>query len=102
MSHQQKTWVTYLVIPSATALAKGVTKLHTAQYLRRKAAGEYLKAKYGFGSEKTLAKLATIGGGPIFHKAANAAIYRPEDLDAWALAKIGAPQMSTSDTKEAA
>jgi hypothetical protein len=28
--------------------------MHTAQYLRRKQAGEYLKAKYGFGSEKTL------------------------------------------------
>jgi hypothetical protein len=73
------------------------------QYLRRKAAGEYLKAKYGFGSEKTLAKLATIGGGPLFYKAANAAIYKPEDLDAWALAKIGRAQKSTSDVaREAA
>lgn len=73
------------------------------QYLRRKAAGEYLKSKYGFGSEKTLAKLATIGGGPLFYKATNAALYRPEDLDAWALAKIGKAQRSTSDTaREAA
>lgn len=68
-----------------------------AEYLRRKAAGEYLKSRYGFGSERTLAKLACVGGGPLFHKAANAAIYKPEDLDAWALAKIGAPQRSTSD-----
>lgn len=67
------------------------------QYLRRKAAGEYLKSRYGFGSEKTLAKLATIGGGPLFHKAANAALYKPDDLDAWALAKIGKAQRSTSD-----
>ena len=35
----------------------------TSQFLRRKDAGAYLKAKYGFGSEKTLAKLACIGGG---------------------------------------
>ncbi len=37
--------------------------MHPAQYLRRKQAGEYLKGKYGFGSEKTLAKLACVGGG---------------------------------------
>ena len=75
--------------------------MQSSQFLRRKAAGEYLKAKFGFGSEKTLAKLATLGGGPIFHKAANAAIYKPEDLDAWALSKIGAPQKSTSDAAAA-
>jgi hypothetical protein len=80
---------------------RGATTLHPAQYLRRKQAGEYLKSKFGFGSEKTLAKLAVVGGGPIFHKAANAAIYRPEDLDSWALAKIGAPQKSTSDAAAA-
>jgi hypothetical protein len=72
------------------------------QFLRRKAAGEYLKTKYGFGSEKTLAKLASVGGGPTFRKATNAAIYAPDDLDAWALSKIGTPQRSTSDVGEAA
>jgi hypothetical protein len=76
--------------------------MHPAQYLRRKAAGEYLKSKYGFGSEKTLAKLATVGGGPEFRKAMNAALYEPEKLDEWALSKIGAPQTSTSDGGEAA
>jgi len=75
--------------------------MRQTEYLRRKAAGEYLKSKYGFGSERTLAKLACLGGGPIFHKAANAAIYKPEDLDAWALEKIGAPQRSTSDREAA-
>ena len=73
--------------------------MQTAQYLRRRAAGEYLKSKYGFCSEKTLAKLACIGGGPIFRKAANAAIYAPEDLDVWAIAKISKPRHSTSDTE---
>jgi hypothetical protein len=71
--------------------------MHPAQYLRRKQAGEYLKSKYGFGSEKTLAKLACIGGGPEFRKAGPAAIYEPPKLDEWALSKIGAPQRSTSD-----
>ncbi len=75
--------------------------MHSAQFLRRKAAGEYLKSKYGFGSEKTLAKLACLGGGPEFRKAANAAIYEPAKLDAWALAKIGPSQRSTSDARAA-
>jgi hypothetical protein len=75
--------------------------MHPAQYLRRRAAGEYLKSRYGFGSEKTLAKLACLGGGPIFRKAANAAIYAPEDLDAWALSKIGKPIRSTSEMEAA-
>lgn len=71
--------------------------MNSPPYLRRKKAGEYLKQKYGFGSEKTLAKLACVGGGPEFRKAANAALYEPAKLDEWALAKIGAPQKSTSD-----
>jgi hypothetical protein len=73
--------------------------MHPAQYLRRKAAGDYLKAKYGFGSEKKLAKLACLGGGPTFHKAGPAALYEPAALDEWALGKIGSPQRSTSDTR---
>jgi len=70
--------------------------MHSAQFLRRKAAGQYLKSKYGFGSEKTLAKLATIGGGPVFHKAGAAALYEPQALDEWAMAKVGAARRSTS------
>ncbi len=75
--------------------------MHPIQYLRRKDAGGYLKAKFGFGFEKTLAKLACLGGGPTFHKAGPAALYEPAALDEWALAKIGAPQRSTSDTRAA-
>jgi hypothetical protein len=75
--------------------------MNSAQYLRRKNAGDYLKTKYGFGSEKTLAKLACVGGGPTFHKAGPAALYEPAALDERALSKIGAPQRSTSDTKAA-
>jgi hypothetical protein len=75
--------------------------MHPAQFLRRKQAGEYLKAKFGFGSEKTLAKLACVGGGPEMRKAGVAALYEPAKLDEWALAKIGAPQRSTSDARAA-
>ena len=75
--------------------------MHPVQFLRRRQAGEYLKEKFGFGSEKTLAKLASVGGGPVFRKAGVAALYEAEALDAWALGKIGPKQASTSDVQAA-
>ena len=44
-------------------------------FLRRKDAADYLKNRYGFGAARTLAKLACIGGGPVFRKAGAAALY---------------------------
>jgi hypothetical protein len=73
------------------------TAMHPAQYLRRKQAGAYLKDKYGFGSEKTLAKLATVGGGPAIFYAGRLPLYIQEKLDAWAQAKISPPVHSTSE-----
>lgn len=67
------------------------------KFLRRPAAGDYLKEKYGFGSKRTLDKLACIGGGPEFRKAGTIVLYELEKLDEWALARIGRPQQSTSD-----
>ncbi len=75
--------------------------MQNPQFLRRKAAGEYLRSKYGFGSEKTLAKLACVGGGPEFRKAGSAALYEPAKLDEWAIAKIGAPVRTTSEMEAA-
>jgi hypothetical protein len=34
-----------------------------SSFMRRSAAANYLKGRYGHGSEKTLAKLACLGGG---------------------------------------
>lgn len=69
------------------------------RYLRRAEAADYIKTCYGFPcSRQWLAKLAVIGGGPIFRKAGRTPIYAPADLDTWATARIGAPQRSTSDT----
>jgi hypothetical protein len=67
------------------------------KFLRRKHAAEYLKERYGFGATRTLAKLATIGGGPVFRKAGTIVLYEPADLDAWALSRLSAPLRSTSD-----
>lgn len=67
------------------------------KYLRRDAAAAYLKQHYGFGARATLAKLATLGGGPVYSLAGRIPLYKQADLDAWAQAKIGAPMRSTSD-----
>jgi hypothetical protein len=78
-----------------------VTEKEEVEFLRRDAAGEYIKRRFGFGSAGTLAQLASKGGGPPFCRAGNACLYRPADLDEWALGKIGAPRLS-ADGKGAA
>jgi len=67
------------------------------RYMRPGAAGEYSKRRYGFGSKKLLDKLATVGGGPEFHKAGHARLYTEEAIDEWALARIGPPQRTTAE-----
>ena len=70
----------------------------TVRYLRRTDAAEYVRNRYGFPcSTQWLAKLAVVGGGPVFRKAGRTPLYLPTDLDDWATARIGAPQRSTSD-----
>ena len=67
------------------------------KFMRRREAASYLRERYGFGAERTLAKGAVTGDTPEFHKAGRLVLYTREALDTWALAKIGAPQRSTSD-----
>ena len=67
-------------------------------YLRRKAAAEYLRARWGIPcSEKTLAKLACKGGGPPYRLFGRIPLYTSGDLDGYAEAKIGKLVRSTSD-----
>jgi hypothetical protein len=67
------------------------------RFLRRADAAHHVRTNWGIPcSTKWLAKLAVIGGGPIFRKAGRFPIYLPADLDAWAEARIGAPRRSTS------
>lgn len=70
--------------------------MENPQFLRRAAAAVYLKERYGFGSEKTLAKGVVTGDSPEFHKAGRIVLYTREALDRWAQAKIGGPQKSSS------
>jgi hypothetical protein len=68
-----------------------------SRYLRRGDAANYILTTYGFPcSRQWLAKLAVIGGGPVYRKAGRFPIYSTADLDAWATARIGAPRHSTS------
>jgi hypothetical protein len=67
------------------------------RYLRRVDAAHYVRETWGIPCSTTwLAKLAVIGGGPIFRKVGRFPIYLPADLDAWAEARIGEPRRSTS------
>jgi len=68
--------------------------------LRRKEASAYLFERYGIERKTgTLAKLAVLGGGPVFRKAGRVPLYERSDLDAWAASQIGPRQRSTSDLR---
>jgi hypothetical protein len=71
--------------------------MQPTQYWRRRKSAEYLKDIYGHGSERTLEKLATIGGGPEIIYSGRIPLYTQESLDKWALSKLSAPVRSTSE-----
>ena len=75
----------------------------TNRLLRRKEASEYLHEKHGLQrAPSTLAKLAVIGGGPIFQYDGRLPLYTPENLDAYAGSALSAPMRSTSEADFAA
>jgi len=57
-------------------------------YIRRPEAAAYLRERYGFGSWRSLAKLACVGGGPRYFRFGGAALYRRADLDAWVTSRL--------------
>jgi hypothetical protein len=72
--------------------------MFSRKLLRRKAASDYLREIHGLErAPSTLAKLAVIGGGPIFRRAGRIPLYSQEDLDAWANSLLSAPMRSTSE-----
>lgn len=69
------------------------------RFLRRGDAATYINDRYGFPcSRQWLAKLAVVGGGPLFHRAGRFPIYDVTDLDSWAMSRICGPVGSTSET----
>lgn len=69
----------------------------TTKYYRRTTAAHYVRETWGLPcSSKWLAKLAVIGGGPVYRKAGRFPVYTAADLDAWSESRLGSPRRSTS------
>ncbi|MFN4140541.1 hypothetical protein [Aestuariivirga sp.] len=69
--------------------------------LRRWEASLYLRVVYGLDvAPATLAKYASVGGGPAFQKVGRVPLYPTEELDTWALKRLGRLRRSTSDKDE--
>jgi hypothetical protein len=68
--------------------------------LRRREAVEYLALQHGFEiAAATLAKLASVGGGPAFNRVGRIPLYPTGELDRWAWERIGPLVRSTSDRR---
>jgi hypothetical protein len=68
--------------------------------LRHKAAAAYLQANGYPAASSTLAKLASVGGGPEFQRFGRVPLYTPEALDRWAASRLSATVGSTSELNE--
>ena len=69
--------------------------------LRRSEASEYLLEEHGIHrAVGTLAKLAVVGGGPLFQVAGRTPLYSTDDLDAWVDSILSPPVRSTSELRE--
>jgi hypothetical protein len=73
------------------------------KFLNRDAASVYLADKWGLRVAKaTLAKYATLGGGPPFHRDGRFPVYPEPGLDAWAQQRLGPEVRSTSEYRATA
>lgn len=78
-------------------------ELHLPPALRAKVryrsdeASIYLSAIHGLSvAMRTLDKYRSVGGGPRYQKFNRSALYHRDDLDAWALEKLGETRASTA------
>ena len=67
------------------------------RYLTRTKAAEYIRGQGLRYSAATLQKLATTGGGPVYRRFGNRAVYTTANLDEWIKHKLSAPTRSTSE-----
>lgn len=68
--------------------------MQSPRYLDRAEAAEYLTAQGLRTSKNTLQKWVTTGGGPMYRRFGNRAVYLASDLDAWAASKLTAPRQT--------
>lgn len=73
-----------------------MTELPLRRLTRREAA-EFLKASGFPVAIATLAKYASVGGGPVFTSFGRRPLYTPTDLLSWAQERTTGPRRSTSD-----
>lgn len=66
-----------------------------SKFLDRTEAAQYLAERGLRVSKNTLQKWATVGGGPVYRRFGNRAVYQANDLDAWALEKLSAPRRTS-------
>lgn len=69
----------------------------TPTYLRRDAAAQYLRLRYGAYTAETLAKLAHLGQGPKFRKLGRYPLYTEADLEAWIESRMNTPKAGTEE-----
>lgn len=75
-----------------------MVKLLEKPRLRRCEASTYLEQRHGLTvAVATLAKYATIGGGPAFKRFGRFPLYEPAALDSWVAHKLGKTTVSTSE-----
>lgn len=74
--------------------------MHQDHFLDRVDAAAFLTARGLRTSPRTLAKFACIGGGPTYQRFGRAAVYKRDDLIAWAESRLSAPIAHTSETAE--
>ena len=71
--------------------------------LRRDEASRYLNDAWGISrTPKTLAKLAVVGGGPMFRMDGRFPLYETAALDAWARERLSEPKRSTAELQATA
>lgn len=69
------------------------------RFLDRREAAEHLTKRGVRYSWRTLQKMATTGGGPVYRLCGGRALYLPDDLDDWLEQRMSAPRRSTSEAQ---
>lgn len=69
------------------------------KYLRRSEAAQYLQTRVQAYTTATLAKLATVGGGPEYQKLGRFPVYTAEALDEWLESKMSPVVRSTAEAR---
>ena len=70
------------------------------KFLTRGEAAEFLTDRGYKTAPRTLAKLASVGGGPVYRSFGRRVVYAEPDLIAWAKSRTSGPKVSTSEVSD--